>query len=357
MGTGASTSTKKVETASAELPAPGKTSEAPAAEAEAQPRINLKTLKRWVEENPELGAEAREIIFKADKDSTAEWIKLKAHERKLREKFGGEREKTLSEAKAERDAAAAERAQVDGVVQKLSPIADMWEAVAEGIRKNPEAPVIDFEMADAAFEQNAGVSIDDYMRLRARRGIGQPGDARVRAENARLKRELAAQTNGAAGKSPAQGTTAATDVRDAAPAAPAARKEPKAAEIRDWSPELPKDHKLRKIDGWNALLDKEMSKYRDDLDEHAYSKDPEEVAAKVLKRALAELADEEEEEAPKPKPRARIVKAEEPEAKPRKKPIAQLPDDDADEAPKDFAKRERWAIERAQKRARGELVD
>jgi hypothetical protein len=273
-------------------------------------------------------------------------VRLQNKRRKLKGELSADREKTLAEARAEREAAAAERATVDGVVSKLSPIADMWEAVAEGIKKNPGAPQIDFEMADAAFEQNAGISVDDYMRLRARRGLAVPGDARLRAENARLKREAeSAKSNGAA-------TPALIAPAVAAPAA----KSKDAAEARDWSPELPKDHKLRKIDGWNALLDKEMSKYHDaDLDE--YSKDPEDVAAKVLKRELAALAAEEEDEEEAPKPRARVKVAAKPEpvARPRKVPVAELPDDDSPE-PKGMADRTNWAIDRAMRRARGETV-
>jgi hypothetical protein len=246
------------------------------------PRYTWQALRKYAEEHPEEAADLRKA-FDLPEDTREEWIRLKNRGRKLKNDIAAERDKTTAEVKAERAAAEAAKTAIDDAAAKLGPIADLWEACGERIRANPDNPSPDFEATDAAFAQNAGISIDDYMRLRARRGISSPDAIRLRAENAKLKRELA-------GKPSEQVAAKAKEEKPA--------EETKAPELKgvarvDWSSEIASDHKLRGFDGWNAKLDAEMRKYYDpDMDE--YGADPDEVADKILKRSIEEMMGEEE---------------------------------------------------------------
>jgi hypothetical protein len=255
-------------------------------------------MKKWAEQNPEEAAELRIHVFGVDQDSTQEWIKLQNKKRKMKEEFRGEKEKTAAEAAAERAEARADREVAEGAAGKLRPLMDMWGAAT---RKDAAGNLIpDFDTVDMAFENTAQMPIDEYMRRRARRGAANPEMTRVRAENARLQRELEAARP--------KETGAAVPSSQAPASPPAVTSETKTAAPVDllvkWGDELPKGHKLRSIVDWPAKLEAAMDRYHDaELDE--YSKDPEDVANSVLKRELALLADEEEEPAPvKKKPAA-----------------------------------------------------
>ena len=322
-------------------------SEAPAAaEAPKGPRYELKSFRKWAEEHPEDAAEIGKAVYKLGEEPATEWIRLQNKRRKMVGEMTKEREKTLAEARAEREQAAALHEQVTKAAGALTPIADLWEAV----RERPDNP--DFDAADAAFQENTGLSIDDYMRARARRGIVSPDVAKLKAENARLKREAAA------------GKPEPAKAKEEPAVAPPEKKAEPVTEL-DWSAEIPKGHKLRNLAGWEGKLAAEMKKYHDaDLDE--YSADPEDIADKVLKRELSALTGDDDESgddeigkkikqtvkiAAKPKPKLT------PAVTAKKKPVAELPDDPHADAPKNFEERQRWAIDRAQRRARGEVFE
>jgi hypothetical protein len=97
-----------------------------------------------------------------------------------------------------------------------------------------------------------------------------------------------------------------------------------------------------------------MSKYHDaELDE--YSRDPEDVAAVVLRRELAALT-EDDEPPPVPKPKAKPSTpakraANGKELPPPPKGHREIALEDADKPPEDLVERERWAIKRARERA------
>jgi hypothetical protein len=321
--------------------------ESAAAESASSRRYEVQDFRKWAEKHPDEAAEIAEKVFKQDKNLLTEWVSFQNKTRKTKLGMQKEREQTLSEARAERAEAAKLHEQVNQAAGALTPIADLWEAV----RANPGQP--DFDAADAAFQETAGMPIDDYMRLRARRGVVSPEMAKLRAENARLKREQAPKTNGAA--APSTETSAPPAVSEPKAAAPAELPE------HDWSSELPKAHKLRQLDGWQAKLDAEMRKYYDpDLDE--YSADPEKIADRVLKREIEAIMGEDDDAVPtkpKPKPKPKVSPKgdgipDEYSLRP-KKPAKPAEDDDT--APEGFAARERWALDRALKRQRGELAE
>lgn len=330
----------------------------------AEPVYDVRSLKKWAEQHPEEAAEIREKVFGLPADTREEWIRLKNRSRKLKAEVSSAGEKSVAEARAERVAAEQAKAAIDGAATKLAPIADLWEAVAEKMAADPDNPQIDFEAADAAFQENAKISIDDYMRLRARRAIGSGPDAvKLRAENARLKRELAGKPSDAikpkAADSPAE-------KEDAGTAEPAAMAKPK--DEKDWTTELGEKHNLRGIENWNSLLDKEMRKYLDS-DTGDYDADPEEVADRILKREIERMMADDPDDAPATKPRPKPNGAAKPngQAKPKARdavpPASELRpkakvaavDDEEGDAPKGFAQRQAWAIQRAMKRARGEI--
>lgn len=350
----------------AEKSPPSDSSEVPAGGKTAEPApLDMRTILKWCTENPEDGATLRTKLG-LPPDSNSEWIRLKNRERKVKENIRGEHEKTMAEAKAERQAAEEARQAIDGAATKLGPIADLWEAVAEPVRNNPQNPQLDFEAADAAFHENTGISIDDYMRRRARRTIGSSSDAvKLRVENQKLKRELAGKPSDAL-KPPAEAST--TSKGEAGDGEASATTKPKKGE-KDWSDELPGKHKFRQLDGWNALLDTEMRKHYDP-DTQDYDADPEQIADKLLKREIARMSEEEvpEEPAsrarPKAKPPAAKPKDGVPSAAeltPRKRPEPKTPaadageDDDVKVAGMTWAQRQKRAIDRAMARARGEI--
>lgn len=330
--------------------APGTSTDSPAP---AELTYDLRSLKKWAEDHPEEAAETLKKLGHLPADQTGEYIKLKNKQRKVREEIQGLHATTMAEARAEREQAEAARQAMDGAAGKLAPIADLWEAVREKVVADPSNPQLDFEAADAAFLENSGIAIDDYMRLRARKSIGSGSDAvKLRVENAKLKRELAKPAEER--KTTAAGSNTPKD--EAGTAEPAA-KAPK--NVKDWSDELPGKHKLRQIAGWNALLDTEMRKLYDP-DTKDYDGDPEAIADKLLKREIARMMEEEpDDETVKPKPRAPKPKDAVPPAstlRPKAPKPAAAADDGDEDAPKGYADRQKWAIARAMRRARGEEV-
>jgi hypothetical protein len=346
----------------------GQPAQAPAAKG---PRYDVKSFKKWAEENPEAAAEIRTVVFKADADSTQEWIRVQNKIRKVKQEHRAAAEKTTAEAVAERAQAAADRKAAEDAAGALRPVIDLWEGAT---RKDAQGNIIpDFDVVDAAFESVAKMPLDAYMRLRARRGVANPEGARLRAENARLQRELEAAKGGNTGAASPVAQQSASPPSASAVAQPddAARVTTPARDPeREWGDALPKAHKLRQLASWAAKLDAEMDKYHDaELDE--YSRDPEDVADSLLKRELAAFI---EEEAPEPKKRAPAGKP----STPKKRAGAaapEIPDAKAltpkahkavhentdDEAPTGFAERERWALRRAAERLtamrRGEAVE
>lgn len=307
-------------------------------------------MKKWVNEHPEEAAELRIHVFGADQDTTQEWVKIQNKLRKGKQELRTQAEKTTAEVAAERAQAKADREAAEGAAMALRPVLDLWQGA---MRKDAQGNAFpDFDLVDAAFEQTAKMPLDQYMRLRARRGVSNPEGARMRAENARLMRELEAlKTNGAAASAPAEHHEAAGATANGATPAPPKVTAPAASVDLEakWGDELPKAHKLRNIAGWAAKLGVEMDKYHDaELDE--YSRDPEEVADRVLKRELVALSeDADEPEAPAPKKTPKPVT-------PKRKLPAKATEPDDDVAPEGFAERERWALERARKRIAGTLA-
>ncbi len=347
-----------------------------AASAGRGPRYDVKSMRKWAEEHPEEAAELRIHVFGADQDTTQEWVRVQNKKRKVKEELRSEREKTVGEAAAERAQAKADREAAEGVAGSLRPLIDMWQGATRKDDKGNLLP--DFDTIDHAFEMTAQMPLDQYMRLRARRGVANPEGARLRAENLRLQRELEAAkgtTTGAA--APAANAGAVSPPAVPAPPPAAAPVSSADAEAK-WGDDVPKHHKLRQIVDWASKLDAEMEKYHDaDLDE--YSRDPEDVAEVVLRRELAALtASEEDEPAPKKRappagkpntPRRRAVPDGSLEAAhangkglpPPPKGHKVIAPEAADEPPADLAERERWAIARARKRAaamaRGEVFE
>ena len=316
------------------------------------PRYDFKSVKKWAEEHPEEAAELRPI-FGADQNTSEEWIKVQNKRRKMKEEVRSEKEKGLAEAAAERAQAKADRELAEGAAGQLRPLMDMWAAA---VRKDAQGNIIpDFDTLDHAFEMTAQMPLDQYMRLRARRGVANPESARQRAEIVRLQRELEAAKGGAAGAVAPQ--TQALALPPPAPVAtPAAPVDLKAK----WDDELPKGHKLRQLADWPAKLEAAMDKFHDaELDE--YSRDPEDVANALLKRELAAFSEEEEPATPPVKraatkpstPRARAA-AVAPSPAP-KTPKNGLISVSPEEFEGNMQERERWALERARMRLRGEL--
>lgn len=326
----------------------------PAPEAPKGPRYDVKSMRKWAEENPEEAAEIRKHVFQADEDTTTEWVRIQNKKRKLKGDMATEREKSKAEVAAERAEAQAMRQAADKAVGALAPIADLWEAV----RIDPAKP--DFDAADAAFKETAGITIDEYMRLRARRGVSAPESAALRAENARLKRQLAA---GAL----APVVTEGVEVTPKDKQLPAAEAKPEPMAAGKWEDEVPKTHKFRQIVDWETKLDAEMKRYHDpDMDE--YSADPEEIATRLLKREIEAMA-EDGPPAPPPTKRGKTVVAVPATKSSKSKASSGIPsaaeltpkvsstetDDKDDDAPPGFSQRTQWAIDRAMKRQRGEL--
>lgn len=308
-------------------------------------RYDEKSLTRWAEKNPEAAKAWAEKQFKKVVDE--DWVKFSHKKRRLREDVQERSAAGIAAAEEKLAQALREKSIVDDAVTKLSPVADLWEAT--GGRAGAGHP-IDFDAAEAAFEANSGMKLDDFMRARARRGIVNPEMARQKAENARLKRELEAA------KKPAE----------AKAEEPEAKPEPKAKVVPDrkapdWTEDIEKKHGLRKFTGWEGELAEAMAKhYDEDLDE--YGADVEVVADKLLKKKLAELSGVEEPEAPTPR-RAKRAPADAPRFDPSKVKVKETDDveddDDSDadliknvKGPSDPQARMRWAMQRAAARAR-----
>jgi hypothetical protein len=331
-----------------ETPAGGKT-------AERRPRIDLASFRKWAEEHPEEAAEIGKNVFKLP--SADDWVGLQNKRRKVRGQIQEERaaqERANAEALA---AIKAEREAMDAATGKLSPIADLWMAVAQVIKDNPgnDNPPIDFGAADAAFEENAGIPLDTYLRLRARRTLGgSPAEARLRVQNAKLQRDLEAAKPKAAEAPKDSKKEGSADDSAAAPAVPSKERKPQ----HDWSGEIDSRHKLRQIEGWQLKLDDEMRRFYDP-DTGDYSEDPEEAAARVLKREIAALMPEDEAPAPKPKPKVAAKPAAAAAAAPKPKAPApkEEPDPHESKLERSWDKNLRRAMERHQARMRGELAE
>jgi hypothetical protein len=256
---------------------------------------------------------------------------------------------------------------MDGAAEKLGPIADLWEHVAEKVRANPQAPEIDFDAGDAAFQENAGIDLDTYMRLRARArmGGGGPEAARLRVELAKTRREIAKAK-------PAEAPASKEDPKPEAETEAEPSKGKTRVPQHDWSGEVDAKHKIRQLDGWQLKLDDEMRKFYD-ADSKDYDEDPEKAADRVLRREIEAMAAEFEEEDAPPVRRAspNTVPNAPPPPKPRRKvdnsrgvpdasalvPRMSTPDDDKHPVIQNFEKRKAWADDRWMRRARGEEVD
>jgi hypothetical protein len=297
----------EAEATSSESPAGGST-----ANDEKAHRYELKSLKRWAEENPEQAQEFAQVLGVEPKEG---FIKLQNKRRRIREEQRQTHEKNLQIVRSVADQAKADREKAEQVAGEIRWVTDMWSA---GSRKNDKGEAQpDFDMIDEAFRRNTGgLSVDDYMRLRARRGVSSPELARERAQRMQAEQELqrlkGGQSNGAAAPTPpgaaapANGAGAANGAAPApaAPPAPAQPAAPSSNPEETWGEEVPADHQLRQFAGWAADLDKEMQRHYDrDLDE--YDIDPEEVADSLLKRRLAALTGQQEQPAAAPAPAGR----------------------------------------------------
>lgn len=309
--TGATTSEttpgEPAEPTSSESPAGGSTADAKAH------RYDLKSLKRWAEQNPEQAAEVAQAVFGVEPKEG--FIKLQNKRRRVREEQRETHEKNLQIVRGVADQAKADREKAEEVAGSIRWVTDMWAA---GSRKNEKGePQPDFDAMDEAFRQNTGgLTIDDYMRLRARRGVSSPELARERAQRLRAEQELqrlqgANKSNGAAASTPPEGAAPANGAGAANGAAPAPAAPPPAAPAaassnpeETWGEDVPADHQLRQFADWAKELDKEMSRHYDrDLDE--YDVDPEEVADQLLQRKLAALTGQQAAPEAPPAPAAR----------------------------------------------------
>lgn len=346
---------------------------------------DIKAFKKWAEKNPEAALKfAEEVkldVFRDGEDPKTEWVRQTNKGRKLKEEIRSERAENERKNAAEIAQAKEFHAKAEQIAGEIRYLSGMW-AAANG-KDQAGNRVVDFDSVDEAFRQNSGgLTIDEYNRMRARRGVSNPETARLRAENAQLKGRLQApaqQTNGAAAAADPKGQgQPAAQAPAAAPAAPGRNPE------EFWGDEVPKSHGLRKFAGWAKDLDTEMQRFHDDtLDE--YSRDAEQIADQLLQRKLAELRGEDEDEAPpakaprvKPKtPKNRTAAA---APKTESGPPVSVPglpygadkltprgavntDRSVIEGhyngtePPGMANREKWALERARARARGEQVD
>lgn len=260
-------------------------------------------------------------MFKADDQ---EWIKLQNRSRKSKQALAAEKKALLAAQKEFEESSAS-----------FVPILDMLEA-GQG-----ETP--DFSSVDAAFEQVTGRSMDDYIRARARRGIAtDPAAAALRAENARLKKQLES------GAKPAEETEG-----EASPAA------------EFVLPDIDDEHPIRKLAGWEGILRKAAAPHYDpDTDE--FDVDADSLATEVLQKELDKLRPPPPpvaEEKPKPKPVAK-AKGKAPPRKPAPVEEDDEPSLSTERKPDEvYLRAERpadmdpmhWAVMRAQLRAQGKL--
>ncbi len=243
-------------------------------------------------------------VFRENQDSKAEWIRLTNKARKLKESHR-ERETELETRMAAREKAASEHlALAEKTAGQLRHMSDMW-AAANGKDANGQR-VIDFDQVDEAFRLNSGgMTIDEYARMRARRGVSNPELARERAERRRLELELQrTKTNGEAtpaGANGAGGTAKPSAPEPAAVTTPAPAAVPGRHEKPEefWGDELPADHPIRQFAGWGKLVDNAMLQFHDEtLDE--YSRDAEEIADGIVQQKLAALRGDDGDDEPAP---------------------------------------------------------
>lgn len=347
-----STADGKAEGGSGGSDANGETAEQTAAR---ERRYDVKSIRDWARKNPEEAAEVAKQVFHVDGNLAAEWIRVQNKHRK-RQTALDEREKALTEERAKYDAESKE------TIDTLEPIASLFQAVnpdrgQEGGKFDPKK--IDFDAADQAWLDLTGVPIDEYMRHRARKGVAiSPEVRQLKLENERLKKaaEKATPEAAAGDKTETKPNGKAKDAPE-----PASNK---------WESDLPEDHGLRQFAGWQKDLTKAMAAYHDaDLDE--YSKDPEEIADKLLLRKVKEFEFEEPEPEIKPKPKAPAARAPVTAPKPKapasdeiipadaysyRKPAAKTEAENEPAVPGDFAARKRRALDRHTRRMRGELT-
>lgn len=334
-----------------------------------------------MEDNPEKAAKLAKVF---NVDVGEGFIKLQNKARKVKGDIDAKHTESEAKLRAHADKIASDLTKAEEIAGQVRWLGDMWAASTKKDEKGEFKP--DFDMIDEAFKQNTGgMDLDTYLRLRARRGVSNPEAARLRAVTARQEQELA-QLRGAKPKElppeNASGTPPAP-----APAAAAPVSSAQAEQV--WGQEIPKTHQLRAFNGWAAELDQEMAKYHDEhLDE--YSVDAEDIANEILQRKLAALAPA---PAPAAKPKAPNGRPNTPrnrqpapssqpigdgipsaaEMTPKGGPLGQRPAarapvnhspgteehiyDASGDAPKGYKERERWAMDRAARRARGEQVD
>jgi hypothetical protein len=252
-----------------------------------------KEFKKWAQANPEEALAFREAIdkdsFRLGEDTKAEWIRQTQRGRKLREEIRTKREE-LDREMGGREAKAKEQLQLaETTAQSIRYLSEMWGAAngkdATGNR------VIDFDAVEEAFRQNTGgLSINDFVKLAARRGVANPEAARLRAELRRAELELEKNKGAAAPAQPTNGAGAVSGTAQPEAAAPAPAVSPglHANPEEYWGDEVPADHPLRRLAGWGQLLDRAMLQWHDDvLDE--YSRDAEDIASEIFQRQLAAL--------------------------------------------------------------------
>lgn len=288
--------------------------------------FSLAAIRKWAEENPEEAAKVGAEVFKADDQ---EWIKLQNRSRKKKQALIEERKLIMGE----RERLQQEQREFTENAEKFVPILDMLEA---GQGDSP-----DFDAVDTAFQQITGRTLDDYVRARARRGIHtDPQAAALRAENARLKKQL-----------------------ETGKPAEEAKSEPK-VEMDAVLPDIDEEHPIRKLHGWESLLRKAAAPHYDpDTDE--FEVDVDALAHQVFTKELEKLRPAPQQQDPKPKETQQRRAPRRPAAKRAARPAD---DDDpsgsTDRQPDEvYLKSERpadmdplhWATTRAQLRAQGKL--
>lgn len=232
-------------------------------------------------------------VFRDGEDPKQEWIRQTQKGRKMKEEIRAQRAEVERIATEKEAAAKGHLELAEKTAGQLRYLTEMWGAF-QGRGPNGER-VIDFDAADEAFRQNSGgLSIDDYSRLRARRGVSNPEAARLKADlrRAELELERTRQTNGAPASAPAGTNGAAANPPAPAPPAPEAAAPAATGRHQNpeeyWNDEVPSDHPLRQFAGWGKLLDNAMLQFHDDiLDE--YSRDAEDIATEILDKKLAAL--------------------------------------------------------------------
>jgi hypothetical protein len=322
--------------------------------AERERRYDVKSIRDWARKHPEDAAEVAKQVFHVDGNLAAEWIRVQNKHRKRQTALDA-RDKELTERAAKQEAEAKD------TIETLTPIASLFEAVnpdrgQEGGKFDPKK--IDFDAADQAWHDLTGVPIDEYMRHRARKGVAiNPEQRALKLENERLKKQL----EKAAPEEAKDDTKPNGKAKEPAPELVGTK----------WESDIPEEHGLRQFAGWQKDLTKAMAPYHDEqMDE--YSVDPETIADKLLLRKVKEFEVEEPEPEVKPKPKPPAARAPEPKPKPKapasddiipadaysyRKPAARTEPESEPAIPGDYAKRKRLALDRHNRRMRGELVD